>query len=357
MSKLPGLALCVAIAGVAYFLGRVFPIVGGPIFGVVLGMLVALMRKPSARLDAGIKFSSTQILQYSIVALGTNLSLREILGSGLRSLPVMLGTLLITLTAAYFIGKWLGIGPDLRALLGVGTAICGGSAIAALSSVIMAGEADIAYAISTVFLFNIIAVLLFPALGHVLALSQHGFGLWAGTAINDTSSVVAAAFIYGRAAGNEAVIVKLTRTTLIIPIVLYYAWQTIKHARRAEKRVDWNAIFPWFILWFVIAALLNSFGLIRASWHPALTAIALFLIVVALTGVGLSADFAQMRKAGIKPLLLGLILWVLIALSSLAIASLAHIAAANPRKLQAVGVYPRKITSSDSSSLTSNGVS
>ncbi|MEO6913029.1 MAG: putative sulfate exporter family transporter [Candidatus Baltobacteraceae bacterium] len=325
MNKLPGVALCAAIAVVAYWLGRALPIVGGPVFGVVLGMLVALIRKPTLRLDAGIKFSSKQVLQYSIVGLGTNLRLGEIVGSGLRSLPVMLGTLVITLSAAYFIGKWLGIERDLRRLLGIGTAICGGSAIAALSTVIMAGEADIAYAISTVFLFNIVAVLLFPALGHVLALSQQGFGLWAGTAINDTSSVVAAAFVYGHTAGNEAVIVKLTRTTLIVPIVLYYAWKTIERARSAETPVEWTSIMPWFIVWFVIAALLNTFGLIPAAWHPALTAIALFLIVVALTGVGLSADFAKMREAGAKPLLLGLILWVLIAVSSLGIANLAHI--------------------------------
>ncbi len=308
-----------------YVLGRQFSIVGGPALGVVLGILVAFARKPSARLAPGISFSSKQILQYSIVGLGANLSLGEIVGSGLHSLPVMLGTLVITLTAAYFVGNWLGVERDLRRLLGIGTAICGGSAIAALSTVIVCTEADVAYAISTIFLFNIIAVLLFPALGHLLALTQHGFGLWAGTAINDTSSVVAAGFIYGHAAGNEAVIVKLTRTTLIIPIVLYYAWRTLALARVSGKPIVWKNVVPWFIGWFVVAAVLNSIGLIPSAWHPALTTIALFLIVVALTGVGLSADFAEMRKTGVKPLLLGLILWALIAVSSLAIANLAHL--------------------------------
>ncbi|MGH8163380.1 MAG: YeiH family protein, partial [Rhodanobacteraceae bacterium] len=185
----PGLALCVAIAIFAFFLGRAVPIVGGPVLGIVIGMIVAAVRKPNAALAPGVKFASKQLLQISIVVLGFNLSLGQIVGSGLHSLPVMLGTLVIVLVLAYAVGRALGIERDLRRLLGIGTAICGGSAIAALSTVIESSEADIAYAISTVFLFNIVAVLLFPPLGHVLALTQREFGLWAGTAINDTSSV------------------------------------------------------------------------------------------------------------------------------------------------------------------------
>lgn len=323
---LPGLALCVAIAAIAFALGRAVPLVGGPVFGIVIGMIVALLRKPAAALAPGIKFASKQILQLSIVLLGANLELGEVVGSGLHSLPVMLGTLVITLTAAYVFGKLLGIDRDLRRLLGIGTTICGGSAIAALSSVIDVGEADVAYAISTVFLFNILAVLTFPWIGHLLALSQHAFGLWAGTAINDTSSVVAAGFVYGHAAGNEAVIVKLTRTTLIIPIVLFYAGKRIWHARSSGEGVDLSKIVPWFILWFVLAAVINTAHVIPPAVHPVITTLALFLIVVALTGVGLSANARAIRAAGARPLALGFILWVLIALSSLAIAHYSHIA-------------------------------
>jgi uncharacterized integral membrane protein (TIGR00698 family) len=320
MKALPGLALAIAIAVVAFALGRVVPIVGGPVFGIVIGMLVTLVRKPAPSFAPGIKFASKQLLQLSIIVLGANLSLHEIVGSGLRSLPVMLGTLAIVLIAAYVVGRALGIERDMRRLLGVGTAICGGSAIAALSTVIEASEADIAYAISTVFLFNVVAVLTFPPLGHLLALSQQAFGLWAGTAINDTSSVVAAAFVYGHVAGNEAVIVKLTRTTLIIPIVLFYAGKRLWQRRADHGSIDWKSIVPWFILWFVAAALLNTFGVIPASWHGALTTIALFTIVIALSGVGLSADFARMRAAGFRPIVLGFVLWVLIAFASLGIA-------------------------------------
>lgn len=323
---LPGLLLCAAIAAISFLLGREFPIVGGPVFGIVIGMVVAFLRKPGAAFAPGIKFSSKQLLQLSIVLLGFNLQLQEVVGSGLRSLPVMLGTLVIVLAAAYVAGKMLGLDRDLRRLLGVGTAICGGSAIAALSSVIEVSEADVAYAISTVFLFNVAAVLTFPPIGHLLALSQHAFGLWAGTAINDTSSVVAAGFVYGHTAVNQAVIVKLTRTTLIIPIVLFYAGKRIWHARANGGGVDWRKIVPWFILWFLAAAIANTAGIVPNALHPVFAGTALFLIIVALTGVGLSADPQAIRTAGVRPLILGFILWALIAVSSLAIANALHIA-------------------------------
>lgn len=316
----PGLFLCVAIAAVAYVLGQLVPIVGGPVFGIVLGVAVTLVRPPSARFSPGIEFASKMLLQVSIVLLGAHLSLREIAQGGASSLPVMLGTTVITLTLAFVVGRMLGLDRDLRRLLGVGTAICGGSAIAALSSVIEADQADIAYALGAVFLFNVVAVLVFPPLGHLLHLSQSAFGLWAGTAINDTSSVVAAAFSYGHDAGSQAVIVKLTRTMLIIPIVVFYAWRRMSVLRAEGRHVDWMAIIPWFILWFLIAAALNSLGVFPARVQDGITQLALFAIIVALAGVGLSTDVQKIRSAGVRPLVLGAILWAAIAISSLVIA-------------------------------------
>ncbi|HET7815311.1 MAG TPA: putative sulfate exporter family transporter, partial [Candidatus Baltobacteraceae bacterium] len=226
----------------------------------------------------------------------------------------------ITLAAAYVFGKMLATDRDLRRLLGVGTTICGGSAIAALASVIDVDENDLAYAISTVFAFNIVAVLIFPWIGHALALSPHAFGLWAGTAVNDTSSVVAAGFSYDRAAGNYAVIVKLTRTLLIVPLVLFYAGKRVWSHRAGEKTVPWRSIVPWFILWFVLAVAVNSILPLPESAHAAISQIALILIIFALAGVGLSVDAKAMRAAGFRPLLLGLLLWATIALSSLGLA-------------------------------------
>lgn len=320
-----GILFSVAVAAVATVLGRLAPIVGAPVFAIVIGVLVATVWKPPQTWRPGIAFSSKQLLQWSIVLLGTQLSLSEIVSGGAHSLPVMLGTLAIVLVLSFFVGRMLGLDRDLRRLLGVGTAICGGSAIAALSSVIEADAADIAYALAAVFLFNVVAVIVFPVLGHAMALSQQAFGLWAGTAINDTSSVVAASFSYGRIAGNAAVIVKLTRTTLIIPIVLFYAWRRIAEHRERGTRVDWLAIVPWFIVWFLAAAALNSFGVIPAVAHQPLEELALFAIAVALAAVGLGTDVQKIRSAGFRPLLLGAILWIAIAISSLVIANVAHI--------------------------------
>ena len=325
MKILPGLALCIAIALVATMLGSHFPLIGGPVFGILIGVAITAIRPPAALLGPGIAFSGRALLQWSIVLLGAHLSLAQIERGGAASLPVMLGTLVITLTLAYLVGRLLGLDKDLRRLLGVGTAICGGSAIAAMASVIEVEQSDVAYAMGTIFFFNVVAVLTFPALGHLMHLTQSSFGLWAGTAINDTSSVVAAAFSYGHAAGNTSVIVKLTRTLLIVPIVAFYAWKRIRGVRQGEAPVAWAAIFPWFVVWFIIAAALNSFGVIPASFGAPIQQLALFTIVAALAGVGLSSDVQKMRAAGLRPLALGAILWIAIAVSSLLIARFGHI--------------------------------
>jgi uncharacterized integral membrane protein (TIGR00698 family) len=319
-----GFVLCIAVAIVATALGRFAPIVGAPVFSIVIGVVAATGVRPSAQLMPGIRFASKTLLQWSIVLLGANLSIGEITHGGAQSLPVMLGTLAITLTLAYVVGRALGLERDLRRLLGVGTAICGGSAIAALSGVIEADQADIAYALGAVFLFNVIAVLVFPALGHLMHLSQSAFGLWAGTAINDTSSVVAAAFAYGHEAGTTGVIVKLTRTLLIVPIVVFYGWRRMSALRAEGRTIAWRSIVPWFVFWFLIAATLNSLHLIPHVVAAPLQSIALFAIVVALAGVGLGTDIDKIKAAGFRPLALGAVLWVAIAVSSLVIASALH---------------------------------
>jgi uncharacterized integral membrane protein (TIGR00698 family) len=319
----PGVLLCLAIAALATFFGYLLPVAGAPVFAIVAGLAIASIRPLSQAFEPGVGFASKALLQWSIVLLGTHLSLSEIARGGIASLPVMLGTLAIVLVVAFAVGRLLGIDRDLRRLLGIGTAICGGSAIAALASVIDVDRSDVAYALGTIFAFNVVAVLTFPALGHLLALSQSAFGLWAGTAINDTSSVVAAAFAYGGTAGNAAVVVKLTRTLLIVPLVGYYAWRRI--AARDGATVDWAGIFPWFILGFLAAAGIYSLGWIPAGWQDPLQRLALFSIVVALAGVGLSSNLERIRAAGLRPLALGAILWATIAVSSLAIARLTHV--------------------------------
>lgn len=322
---LPGLVVVTLLAVAASVLGGHFPVMGAPVWGILAGMALAPLIGSRPTLRPGVAIASRHVLQASIVVLGLGLSLNQISVAGLRSLPVMLGTLTLALLGAWGIGHLLGIKGHLRVLIGVGTGICGASAIAATTAVLEAEDTDVVYAISTIFLFNVVAVLLYPTIGHVLHLSQSAFGLWVGTAVNDVSSVVAAGYTYGSAAGAEGVVVKLARTLMIIPIVLaIQAW--LAGSRRGSGApaggVHWHRLMPWFIPLFVLAAAMNTAGAVPGAAHPLLARAALFMITAALVGVGLSARFGAMRRTGPRPLLLGAALWATVAVSSLALQAL-----------------------------------
>ena len=316
--RLPGLLLAVAIALVALGLGRTLPLIGGPVFGIVLGILVRNLVSPGGTYTPGIQFAGKQVLQWSIIALGFGLSLDQVAKTGLESLSVTLVTMTVAFLAAWLLGRALGVHDKLKILIGVGTAICGGSAIAAVTPIIKPDEHDTAFAISTIFLFNLVAVLLFPLLGHLLHLSDLGFGLWAGTAINDTSSVVAAGYSFSKQAGDYATIVKLTRATLIIPICLVLAFATAwKQKKQGATDFSLRRIFPWFILWFLVASAVRTAGLVPVAIQPVLHMAAEFLIIVALTAIGLSANLRKMASTGARPILLGLGVWAAVSVSSL----------------------------------------
>jgi uncharacterized integral membrane protein (TIGR00698 family) len=263
-------------------------------------------------------------LQWAVIGLGCSLSLSQVWKTGMESFFIMIASLLAAAAASYVLGKWLNIPDRLKILIGVGTGVCGGSAIAAVSPLIKADEAEVAYSVSTIFLFNVAAVVLFPLLGHWLGLSDTAFGLLAGTAINDTSSVVAAGYVYSNAAGDYATVVKLARTTMIIPITFLLAVVVGMKAKR-EAQGDPNLnysltqIFPWFILWFLVASLFNTLGLFSEEIIHYAGTIAKFMIVMALTAIGLSADFRKMLKTGVRPIILGLIVWFVVTLTSLII--------------------------------------
>jgi uncharacterized integral membrane protein (TIGR00698 family) len=317
----PGLAASIAIAVVATVAGKLVPVLGPAVCGIAGGVVISavlLRDRRSARvrrLQPGLNLAGKHVLQLAVVLLGAQLQLTQVARTGLRSLPVMLGTLAACLIAASVLGRAMKIGTDLRTLIGVGTGICGASAIAAVTPVIAAAEADVAYAISTIFLFNIAAVLTFPLLGHMLGLSQRSFALFSGTAVNDMSSVVATSTAYGAQAARQAVIVKLTRTLLIIPV-------SIGLAAHSGGRTGGSGVVrmvPWFLIGFLAASVTETTGLIPAWAHAPLNDLAVFLITVALTAIGLSADLRGLRRAGPRPLLLGACLWVLVSATSLSL--------------------------------------
>jgi len=323
MYKIPGILFTAALAIPAWFLGKLIPIVGSPILGILIGMLLAGWKRPAV-LDDGIQYTSKKLLQYSIILLGFDMNLFNVFIVGRQTITLMTFTLMAVFLTAFVIGKALKIDGKTSTLVGVGTAICGGSAIAATAPVINANDSNVAHSISTIFLFNVIAAFLFPFLGHVLGMDDQNFGFWAGTAINDTSSVVAAGYAFSHAAGNLAVIVKLTRTLMIVPVTLVLAGYTsrkvmCKGSAREKNNYSITKIFPWFVVGFVVASIINTFVSMPQGTGELLAQTGKFVIVMAMIAIGINTNVVQLVKSGAKPILMGLICWIVLAATSLAI--------------------------------------
>lgn len=339
MSKARGVALGIAICGLiaipSWFLGTAFPIVGGPVFGILFGMVIAIFWKQSRRgaVQEGISFTGKKVLQYAVVLLGFGLNLAQIAEVGAQSLPIICSTIATALIVSFIMCKLLHMPSKLSTLVGVGSSICGGSAIAATAPVINADDEDIAQSISVIFLFNVIAALIFPTLGEMLGLTNEGFALFAGTAINDTSSVTAAAAAWdgihpGSNALDEATIVKLTRTLAIIPITLVLGiWCAHKsNCDCGQKKssllgnFSLKRAFPMFILFFIAASVITTIavalGAPAEAFSPLKTLSKIF-IVMAMIAIGLNTDIVKLVKSGGKPILMGFACWVCIAAVSL----------------------------------------
>ena len=334
-----GLLLCLAIALPAWLLVKYIPalsVVGAPVIAILAGMLIAVFLKDQAPYKAGVSFTSKKILQTAVVLLGFGLDLATIGKVGKTSMPVIVSTIATSLIVAALMQKLLHIPSKISTLIGVGSSICGGSAIAATAPVIGADNEEIAQSISVIFLFNVIAAVIFPTLGGALGLSNEGFGLFAGTAVNDTSSVTAAASTWDTIHGTGgtvleyATIVKLTRTLAIIPITLVLAAVRMKKERAAGAesgaKVSLKSVFPMFILYFVLASVVTTVAAsvftggalaFCSSLFGALKQLSKFFIVTAMSAIGLNTDIVKLIKTGGKPILLGFTCWVCIACVSL----------------------------------------
>ena len=320
---LPGLLTAIAIASVAVLIEKAFPIhlIGSSVIALFIGIVLNNFWKP-AYLNAGLKFASKVLLKVAIVLLGLSLTISTILQVGKISLVVMFFTLLTCFGGGYFVGKALKLDWKLSNLISAGTGICGGSAIAAIAPVIDADNNDIAYAMSATFLFDMVMIVLFPIMGHWLNLSDMAYGLWAGTAVNDTSSVVAAGYAFSEAAGQFATMVKLTRTLSIIPTVIIFSLINMRIKKKAainitstdatKTKVNILTLFPWFILGFIAAAMINSFGFIPLEVSALANGLSKFLMVVALGAIGLTTSFKDMRKSGVAPMVHGFIVSLLV---------------------------------------------
>lgn len=315
----PGFLIALVIAACAFALGRLVPVVGGAVFGITLGILLASVWRLPAGFNTGLKFTSKYILQLAVILLGFEMNMAAVIHVGQQSIWVILLTLSAAFVTVVLTGRALGIQHKLSTLIGVGTAICGGSAIAAASSAIDADDQDISFSISTIFLFNVVAVFLFPFIGHLLGLSDTGFGMWAGTAINDTSSVVAAAYSYSTAAGNFATVVKLTRSLMIVPVTLVLALMYARINDNGKTNFQFARVFPWFIVGFLVASLISTAGILPVSLLQAFAQTGRFLIIAAMAAIGLNTSLHAFRKAGSRALMLGAATWLAVMLASLSV--------------------------------------
>lgn len=307
-----GIGLSIGIALVGSVMGYFVPVIGSVIFSLIIGILLRHIVTIPESYEQGIKFSSKKILQWAIIVMGFTLSFKTAIHLGLTSLPITLFTITAALLFSYFIGKWMRINKKITTLIGVGTAICGGSAIAAVSPIIEADDDEIAFSMSTIFLFNIIAVFLFPFLGHLMNMTSIGFGYFAGAAINDTSSVVAAGYTYSTQAGDTATVVKLIRALMIVPICFLLLFIKIRK-ERVERSVQMKKIFPWFILYFFLATIFVTIVPLPNELSSILKSISTFMISIALAAIGLSVNIKTFKKIGLKPVYLGALTWLIVA--------------------------------------------
>ncbi len=323
---IPGFLLALLVAFCARFIESLLPIhlIGASVIALFIGMGINQVIKPSKEVQKGLKFTSKKVLKFAIVLLGASLSIGTIVHVGKLSLTVMIFTLLTCFGGGYYIGKMLGLDWKLSNLISAGTGICGGSAIAAIAPVIDADDMDIAYAMSATFIFDMAMIILFPIIGQKLGLSDMAYGLWTGTAVNDTSSVVAAGYAFSEAAGDFATMVKLTRTISIIPTVLIFSMINAKLKRKenpnaTQEKVKITNIIPWFILMFVVMAIINSFGLIPSNISLMMKNLSKFLMVAALAAIGMNTDFNEMKKSGLNPMIHGFIISALVVIVAIGV--------------------------------------
>ena len=315
----PGLLLSSGVAVLAIFTSRLLPgdAIGATVMALLIGMLFNPVLNKFEQVQPGVDYTGKMILRIGIILMGVNLNFQEVVNVGSYALFVMLFTMTSAVLFSTILGKMFGINWKLTNLLAVSTAICGGSAVAAVGPVIDADNEDITYAISATFIFDIITVVLFPIIGIAIGMSNFGYGTWIGTSVNDTSSVVAAGYAFSEMAGNTALIVKLTRTLFIIPAVLIFSFVNERVEARAQKGgerppIQFKKIFPFFIIFFLIVVALRSFGIIPEAIVPPIANTSRFAMVMALSAIGMKTSFGDLKEIGPKPMLLGFIMDTLV---------------------------------------------
>lgn len=321
-----GVLICFAVAGLSVFAEKFIPgdILGASIIALFMGTIINSFFHPSW-IKPALKFVSKKILKLAIILLGASLSVNVIMNVGKMTFFVMIFTFAMCFGGGYFIRKIFRLNWKLSNLISAGTGICGGSAVAAIAPVIDAEDKDIAFAMSSTFLFDMVMVALYPIMGRLLGMTDIAYGIWSGTSVNDTASVVASGYAFSEAAGDFATMVKLTRTIAIIPTVLVFAYIGTRIKRRelqnasGDKKVNIFKVIPWFIAGFLALAIFNSVGLIPAAVSGVMKTASKFLMVTALAAIGLGTSITDFKKAGFAPMLYGITIDTLVTLTALAV--------------------------------------
>ena len=321
-----GLLICFSVAAVSVLLEKLIPggLLGASIIALFMGTIINSFFHPKW-IKPALKFTSKKILKCAIILLGASLSVNTILSVGKMTFFVMIFTFAMCFGAGYFIRRLFGLNWKLSNLISAGTGICGGSAVAAIAPVIDADDKDIAFAMSSTFLFDMVMIALYPLMGKALGMSDVAFGIWAGTSVNDTASVVASGYAFSEAAGDFATMVKLTRTIAIIPTVLVFAWIGVRMKKKEMQatgdgqKVNMMKIIPWFIGGFLLLAIVNSIGWIPAQVSGVMKSASKFLMVTALAAIGLNTSLTDFKKAGLAPMFYGVTIDTLVTLTALAV--------------------------------------
>ena len=307
----PGILFVLLIALLANYLGSMFPVVGGAIFSILIGFMIRQFFGVPSFLGPGVGYTLKKLLKLAIILLGFSFSFAEIASVGVDALVIIIIAVISGVFLTFFISRLAGLHGNIPLLIGLGTGICGATAIVTSSSIIKAKEEETLYAVNTIFAFNVLAVFIYPLIGNMLNMSHHEFGVWAGAAIHDTSSVVAAGYSFSNEAGDTSVVVKLMRTLLLVPAAIGLSFLiSMKSAQIDGAETKWTAIkksFPVFILFFAGAAALNSFISLPESWTDQTSSMAKFIIIMVMASVGLGTDIKKIKAAGLRPLLVGLV--------------------------------------------------
>ena len=321
-----GVAICFAVAVLSVAVETLIPgeLLGASIIALFMGTIINSFFHPTW-IKPALKFTSKKILKVAIILLGASLSVNTIMSVGKMTFFVMIFTFAMCFGGGYFVRKLFGLNWKLSNLISAGTGICGGSAVAAIAPVIDADDKDVAFAMSSTFLFDMVMVALYPLMGSALGMSDVAYGIWAGTSVNDTASVVAAGYAFSDAAGDFATMVKLTRTIAIIPTVLVFAYISTRIKQKELKAanngqtVNLMKIIPWFIGGFLLLAGLNSVGCIPAAVSGVMKAASKFLMVTALAAIGLGTSLTDFKKAGLKPMFYGMTIDTLVTITALVV--------------------------------------